>query len=282
MSNITLIPKVLDSSNTRSCWFHEFLRDSDTLVIAVGDSWTWGDSLGKIDFDNGIYDDYEHRTTHIYGRLIADKMDADFLNVAKCGGWNSEIFDNLKKSLLSVRDNYKKIYVFVTLTEICRELWGDPLWLTDDLLTVDGADDFLQLYEGNMFQSFKELIDTHPEIKFVIARNFTYSYDNNIDLLSNVHTDKTWVDCLQDHQDNKNYPDDVRFLSALAFVPLHKRLKKLGIWRRLKYQFMEHYASVEMADTWLYESELNYKKATKHPTERGHQIWADYLHTQIK
>ena len=41
-------------------------------------------------------------------------------------------------------------------------------------------------------------------------------------------------------------------------------------------------ADAELAVDWLLASDLNYKKATKHPTELGHQIWADYLYQQLQ
>ena len=44
---------------------------------------------------------------------------------------------------------------------------------------------------------------------------------------------------------------------------------------------MSLYASSDLAVTWLEQSNLNYKKATKHPTELGHKIWADYLYSII-
>jgi len=281
-NEITLIPNIQHTDNTRKCWFHEFLRKSSTLVITAGDSWTWGDSLGTINPEDNLFDDYNHRTEHVYGRLLADKLNADFLNIAKCGGWNSEIFDNLILALKHINTKYEKIYVFVTLTELGREIWGDPLWIGDDFLNIDTIDEFLKKYEENMFTSFKQLIGTYPNINFKIARNFTYSYQGNINILNKYHIEKTWVDCLNLAQDNSNeYPDDIRIMSGICMVPLHKRLKKLGIFKRFKYQFIEYYATADLAIDWLNESSLNYKKATKHPTEEGHQIWADYLFSRI-
>ena len=232
--------------------------------------------------DNGIDDDYEHRTTHVYGRLLANKLDADFLNISKCGGWNSGMREKLKQSLIHVHNKYEEVYVFVTLTELGREMYHDPLWVSDELKDLEYVDDFLQMYEKNMFLSFKEIINNYPYIKFIIARNFTYTYDKNISLLGETHTDKTWVDCLQEYQNLKSYPSDVRFLSSMAILPICNRFKKMSIFKKFKFQMMEYYGSADVAIDWLLESNLNYKQATKHPIEKGHEIWADYLYKQIK
>jgi len=281
MNKITLIPNVVLSEDARKCWYHEFLRNSNTLVITAGDSWTWGDSLGTINSATKLSDDYDHRTTHIYGRLLADKLDADFLNIAKCGGSNAEIHDHIIQALSHVHNNYEKIYVFVTLTEIGREMYGDPMWISDGLLDK-GLDDFLQGYEWNMFRSFKkEIIDKYPAVVFKIARNFTYSFDENIAVLAKEHLRKTWVDCLAEYQNKKSYPENVRVLSSISIVPIQMRLKKLNIYKKLKFQFFEYFADANLAITFLEESALNYKKATKHPTEKGHEIWADYLYATV-
>ena len=95
------------------------------------------------------------------------------------------------------------------------------------------------------------------------------------------HFKKTWIDCLAEYQNKLNYPDDVRFTSQIALVPLHKLLKDVKLYNKYKFEFMSLYASSELAMTWLEESDLNSKSGTKHPTELGHEIWADYLYNVI-
>lgn len=72
-------------TNNRHLWLD---RGSDTLVISVGDSWTWGDALGNI-FPDNTKDDKEARFNNCYGRLISDYYNADWLNFAVCGTGNS-------------------------------------------------------------------------------------------------------------------------------------------------------------------------------------------------
>ena len=70
-------------------------------------------------------------------------------------------------------------------------------------------------------------------------------------------------------------------VSSIAYMPLHKLLKNINLYKKFKFEFMEYYADAELATDWLLASDLNYKKATKHPTELGHKIWADYLYDEI-
>lgn len=119
-------------------WYHERTINSDTLTIAVGDSWTWGDSLGKTTVE---YDDFDHRVNHIYGSLIAKKLNSDFINIGLPGRSNLYILTFLDQVLNSLTKPYKTIRVFFTLTESGRELengfleqathyeeWRGPNW----------------------------------------------------------------------------------------------------------------------------------------------------------
>jgi len=251
-------------------WPLKIEKKLDTLLITAGDSWTWGDSLG----------DEEFRTTHIYGRLIADTIDADFMNVAWCGESNSTIYDKLIEELTNVTEKYKHIIVIFTLTENCREIWGDPLWLPKETDDLQHLDDFLIKYEENMFKTFNQyLINQFKGVRFIFARNFTYSFKENANIIPLLN--KIWIDCLQQEQDIFDYPDDVRFASSMVVTPLVKRLKFLKLYKKYKFELMEQYGTSNLAIDWLNESRLNHKAGTKHPTAQGHKIWADYLLKEI-
>jgi len=64
------------------------------LVVTIGESWTWGDSLGKT--QHRVYDDKECRLAHVYGGQLADM--SQHMDVAK-------IRTNF---LLDSKFNYKK------------------------------------------------------------------------------------------------------------------------------------------------------------------------------
>jgi hypothetical protein len=87
-------------------WYHELSRDSDELVITAGCSWTWGKSLSP-----------KTRTKEIYGHLISEKLNADFINIGLQGGDNISIINVTERILLNLQKKYEKIYVIVTLTE---------------------------------------------------------------------------------------------------------------------------------------------------------------------
>jgi len=268
-------PELIDP---RRNWLHESIHNKDSLLIVAGDSWTWGDSLGGIDVDKGIYDSLD-RIKKIYGTLLANRLNFDLINLGICGGSNVQIFDGVKFLLNSVNKDYKEITVVITLTENGREAYGDRLWVPDE---QDTLEEYLSVYEKNMFNSFVELTNQFTDVKFLIARNFTYSFEENCNILGDILVKKNWVDCLAEYQNKLNYPSDVRFTSHIALIPLHKLLKEVKLYNKYKFEFMSLYASSELAVTWLEQSKLNYQKATKHPNELGHEIWSNYLYNIIK
>jgi len=261
-------------------WYFENISKNNTLLITVGDSWTWGDSLGKTSVDP-LVDDYEHRTTHIYGSLLATRLNADHVNIAIPGGTNIFMHEHLIEFLPHVVKRYEKIYVIVTLTEICREIIVDPLW--NSIYEFNTLNQMLQAYEENMFNAYStNLINRWPEVTFLIGRNFTESFSENIHIIKNSHLEKTWVEQLAVSQDITSYPQNVRFLTGMALSPLITHIKQINKFSLFKQELFDYYAVCLSAIDWLDKSVHNYNKASRHPTESGHQIWADYLYNIIK
>jgi len=107
----------------------QLVRDRPNLVISVGDSWTFGDSLGTIAHDKDI-DDYDARLAQCYGRRLADHLDADWFNWGKCGGGNLDIVCALYNYVLGHHTPF--------LTQENYNLIRDPGW--PELVTDAHAD----------------------------------------------------------------------------------------------------------------------------------------------
>lgn len=267
-------------------WMHEDIQDRDSLLITVGDSWTWGDSLLNIEMFSQNYD-HPDRVKVIYGATLAKMLDSDFVNVGDCGGHNLDMFHRLSNLLSYNNNKYKQIYVVVTLTENCREL-GEMQTSKWSVSAKEGLHHFLQNYERRMFIDFKMLFEKYSNVKFLIGRNFTYSYDENISILEQYHLDKTWVDCLNEHV-KYPYPKDVRFVTTMVIKPIQTFMKRFGFFDVVADDMLEEFKKIDSAIDWFEHSSLNYRsgyayvaaKATKHPTIEGHNVWANYLYENI-
>jgi hypothetical protein len=153
-------------------WFHEHISDNKNLLIVIGDSWTWGDSLGNINYQNGIFDDFDHRTKNIYGYHLSNLLNYDWVNIAICGTSNLHILHETYKFIKQIKKEYEKIHVVFTLTESGRELRGKNFLLK--------RDEF-ELIKGDNWPTYDNIINKKIDIDslflIMLKENFEISYD---------------------------------------------------------------------------------------------------------
>lgn len=262
-------------------WYHESSRGSNALLITAGDSWTWGDSLNPERSTGRLYRDYnEHRLANIYGTVLASNLDCDHINLAKCGGSNREIHDLIARVLPSVLPKYDTVLVVVTLTENCREWSTHYDWPIRQRFDHRTLDEMLQEWEALCFDKFATLFSQSSKIKALLARNFTHSYDANLQTMRHLHADKIWTQILDCDTETK-YPAPVRMLSMASYVPFEKFLLDNNLLDQWKPEILEIFWNMSKAIHWLDKSKYNYKFATRHPNEQAHRLWAQYLRTVL-
>ena len=262
---------------TFRCWYSEDIQDRDTLLLTVGDSWTWGDHLGNIDWNQASDDPV--RLTQIFGRLLADKLNSDWVNLARPGCSNYWMLEKLQDIQPIIQNSrYKKIYLVVTLTEDLREaeytrriqvlpayqkFWEESADLNKFLVAV----------ENYLFDNLQSYFDTVPVVP-IVSRAFTDSWQTRPWLL-----DKTWCDIIQDNFNFSNYLKPVPFIAQMSINPLTEKFIKNNPERKI--EFLDIMERVGKRWQFLGASPYNLKGSTCHPNPAGHQLWADYLYTQI-
>lgn len=275
-------------------WYHEDITGKPNLLIVIGDSWSWGDHLGEIDWVTKFDDPV--RLTQIYGRKLSDKLDADWVGLTRPGASNYWMYHRLHDvipEIQRVQNQYQNVYLVITLTEDLRETWYPYEYerLKDDcgidLINVykefygtnENLLGFLSAVQRYLFSNFETLINQVPFVKAVISRAFT---DNLVQ--SNYLLDKTWCDVFQDTVQYNDYQKPVMFLGQMAVDPLLTVIfPSQGKEKELqsKIEFIELMDRVATRWNFLAYSKYNMFGSTNHPTPEGHQIWADYLYTQL-
>jgi hypothetical protein len=263
-------------------WYHEDIQDRDTLLITVGDSWTWGDHLGRIDWETATDDPV--RLTQIYGRLLANSLDADWVNLARPGCsnyWMLEQLQNVHAHLLRVKDSYKKIHVIVTLTEDLREATYSRRIRVDGLYQglwtrSIGVTDFLVQVEHHLLRNLETYFNQLPFVTAHVQRAFTDVWPANT---SPLLLEKSWCDVIQDHVKFDNYQRPVPFIGQMSINPLTDKYIVQNPER--KAEFLNIMDLVETRWNFLGDSEYNLKGSTYHPNPAGHALWADYLFAQL-
>ena len=245
--------KVPDWSMINNPYYYKS-RDSERLIITVGDSWTYGDSLGKTKVRNGI-DDTEYRLDHVYGNLLTEQLNADWMNLALPGGSNYCML-NWVGQLLDHRYRYADVTCVITLTEAGRheELrWADG----------DNLQESLKKIVLKTYGMISELRSGFPKVTFKVAHNFTDS------LPGHKVVERTWLEVMT----NKLIQDN-------TFIVVSDHIRQLNYERTYPDTpnvIDRALARIDIMDACDYCC----KEDSRHPTEAGHKLWADYLMTQL-
>lgn len=255
---------VTNNTDSNRSVIHESLNGRENLLVTIGDSWTWGDSLDNIDITKGISDS-PRRVDLIYGKHLSNLLESDWINIAYPGidnGWiaNTAWRFQFIKHLLP----YKTIYISVGFTDIAR-----------DVITY-GSDSSLSFlenakqYEKNYFKILSS-IENETDIKIVVGRNFTDTFDDNANIVKH-HLRKRWIDVSRDSW-KKDY-----CIPKSYFMRYPDSLSESDRFFLLENCFSSTSAVLDFLD----QCPLHYKQASKHPNETSHLLWANYVYDQMK
>jgi hypothetical protein len=277
----------LNDPYTYRQWYEEDIQGKDTLLVMIGDSWTWGDHLGVIDWDKASNDPC--RMEQIAGRKLSNLLNADWVNIAKPGCsnyWMLEQLTDIRNHLTAAKEKYKKIYVIVNLTEDLREstytrrINVDPVYI-EFWNKSNSIAEFLIKVEANLFLNLDSYFKDFPFVEAHIARVFTDVLPGNT---SSLLLNKTWCDVIQDKIQFNNYLKPVPFIGQMSINPLNEKFMSTlsgNTLARYKEEFLIIMESVGSRWNFLGASEYNLKGSTCHPNPDGHRLWAEYLYSQI-
>ncbi len=277
-----------DCFNTSYDPYLELSQGRPNLVICYGDSWTWGDSLVK-NLTGSAIDQPSVRLENVYGRRLADLLDADFVNCAIPGIYNYWMLDRLKilinHDIDNLCDAYTKIYIVVTLTEIGRDF--DFLKYCADFenffpVSSDiTPDDICKACERFDFYHLDQISKMLPsKAKMIVGRNFTHVQQDNKQLLSCLLPD-SWTDLLFKKQ-NFEFDQDCTIMShGIDRFDSYIKSKKLDNQYYKKWMTDTIHPTATKQLDLLMQSKYNYNFASKHPTPEGHKIWAEYIFSHL-
>lgn len=261
-------------------WLHQKTNNKKNLLICIGDSWTWGDSLGKTTLE---YNDEKARYEQFYTNKLAEKLNSDWLMIARCAinnNWLITQYTIIKKSIeQGYYKNYNKIYVHVCLTELFRELGNNSIQnlIEKDLSNIKSFKEFCNVYYNRTVLSRLKNLLPLPKTH-IFSKNF-WDIDINHDQYNFVN--KVWQQLLFEKANIKDDKELLPVISGIGVNPLVSFLKKNKL-KELEYEFSELLLKINKRLNNIHNSPLNHKKATKHPTAEGHEIWADYLYNYYK
>jgi hypothetical protein len=225
------------------------------LLITVGDSWTYGDSLGNTKVRNGV-DDEEYRLSHVYGHLMSESLQFDWANIALPGGSNTCVVSWLSMFLDTMHKQYDEIICTVTLTESGRH--EDMQYIDRTLTQQQNLEKIVAIAYGQV----QTIALKHPKVKFIIAHNFT-------DPVGVTACDKTWLEVMLGKQVRNN-----------THIVVSEHIKQMNYDIRFS-DVLDVMDKAEARMDVLDSCDHCYKEDSRHPNEKGHAMWAEYLLTKI-
>lgn len=271
---------------------HDFVsRDSRTLLITIGDSWTHGSWV-----HHDIAADWTRATTeayrqeHCFGQQISKKMGWDFVNIslpAANNQWMALVYKCICATANALP--YDRIEIVITFTEYGRELvcrtWRQRVGLhassgtqlqqiTAD--TVNLAQHLNQAHDiKSLFQALSQqvadvvLSANHPKIGLSLATNYV-GPDLYPESLTQQFMNHTWLETLL----HRSLPESAWVLGGIV-IPWIKSWSETS--PVLMQELLAVMDSAEQRQNLIYATGLNRPQGYGHPNRHGHEIWADYL-----
>lgn len=262
------------SHHAENTEFH-ILRKKDELLIVIGESWTYGESLPKIATGIQQYN-LESQLRYAFGPKLAIALDFDLYQYAVPGNCNYYMIRSVERIVEHVTKNfnYKKIHLCFQLTDPGRELAVSNK-LTDEFAEMYNFqnktfDEWLVEYD-ELFLNKLEEIHKKNNIEILVWKNFC-SFNNKKQYTTLKLIQQTWI----------------QFSAELLGIQLDaQKFQSVGWFDDFSSQFRGRlildYIKIN-SELDKIERSNNFIKTNifhnNHPTRLGHQVWADKLYNE--
>jgi hypothetical protein len=241
------------------------------LLVTFGDSWTWGDEL-----DPGT------RTELAYGNTLAKKLNYDWLNLSVPGAGNQYIGVLFSEFVNFAVNNtkYNNIICVVTLTEVGREFngWFDRTvdyasWLRNNIASADDYTKFLayqnQLVVDQIIADAKRM----PTLRLKLATNFVEPI--GIAGANDYLLPKSWLG------QATNLNQQCYFVSPYIFDKFECIFDiEWSLSRNLFIEWVAEQSVLANSRVNVLES-CDLIQTRYHPNEQLHDMWAEYVHSEL-
>jgi hypothetical protein len=254
-------------------------RNKDTLLVVVGESWTYGESLPKIASALQRYDIIS-QLEHCFGPKLAVTLNADLYQYAVPGNCNLYMSMGLERILDHVSTmGYKKIYVCMQITECGRDnsvVHKYPNSILSSILKVEGEnctfDEWLADYDEAFFNHYDSLLKKYKKcnIEGILWKNFCSTNTARRDYAFKI-IETSWI----------------QYSARVLGVKLEMPKFFVAGWvenmqthfKRIKFDtkmILNELDKVDKSLTFINGNPLH----NNHPTLQGHTVWAQYLARQ--
>lgn len=250
-------------------------RNKKNILINIGESWTYGESLDPIATALGKFD-FETQINQCFGARLAVSLDADLYQYAVPGNCNYYMqteFERIAQYVSTL--DYENIYVAMQVTEPGREeaLHFELKGLWTKLYVKNQNKDFrdwVREYDERCFKHFDRTLTSYlPNAKAILWKNFCKTCtDVRYDSFKVI--EKSWIQHSADmYGISLEMPE---FYSVGWYDGLFKNhISKLKINKKYSIKQLD---IIEQSNNMISENHVYHKP---HPTKENHLLWSQYL-----
>lgn len=246
-------------------------RGKDTLLINIGESWTYGENVPGVAAGLEKYN-LASQLKHCYGPKLALCLDSDIHQYATPGNCNLYMFQELERILEQRSGQYEKIVICMLMTEPAREKNGGVDYDNHPLnelykLDVDiDFDQWLIRYDEIFFEIFEKLCKKY-NAEGILFKNFCkINTEQRYDFLM---IENSWIKQAGIYCNKKL--DMPRFWNTAWLENIMEEYK--GKIRFDMDTISKDLDAIEESMKFIEYNRYNHH----HPTPLGHTIWAHYI-----
>ena len=250
-------------------------RNKKTLLIIVGESWTYGENLPGIGTAIKQYN-LDSQLSHGIGSRMAVMLDADLYQYAVPGNCNMYMFSELERMLAYVSTlDYEKVYISIQMTEPGRE--------KGVINDVQGIGHPLRdLYNSDKQYEMKDWLLSYDQIFFDIYQKTLEKFDLNIDAI-------LWKNFCRIVTPRRDYKFKIIETSWIQYSGniLNKKLEMPSFYSVGWFADLQETYKIEIDIEWANKQLDMITKSNEfiknnplhnnHPNAQGHLLWAQYL-----
>ena len=254
-------------ANSDNSWYDEptniynfVSRDSNNLLVTVGDSWTWGSDISENNLDE------ELRIKSVWGNCLSKNLKCDWLNLALCAQGN-QWMANRCTEFYNIVPHLK----YKTITLICVFTGAGRMFNTD----IDREFDYIEWFKNNNIQDLllmlnKKCVETILDKPDNVD---VYLTSNMVDALGYKQSFSPWYTVLGFNDSTQVYTDMTAIKKLLQVEEFLKGNNKL----LFKEWMLETLTKVEYREKW-YKSPIF---RNQHPIAEYHKKWAMFIKEQL-
>lgn len=255
--------------------FH-VIKGRNTVLVVVGESWTYGESLPGIATGIQQYS-LDSQLAYAFGPLLSNKLNVDLYQYAVPGNCNFYMYSSLDRILdyLTSNFNYKNIKVCIQMTEPSREhpiinKLIPPYQTLYDIKEVKTFNEWLVRYDEILLDECNR-VQSQYNVEVLVWKNFC-PFQNKKEYTNLNLIKETWIQ-FSGRMLGVNAGNQ-RFQSVGWFDNFYNENKSL-----MKFDLSElskELDEIEISNKFIKGNKLH----NNHPTSIGHKLWAENIYNE--